>query len=115
MADWTFVPVSDSPPAFRDRPPVTLISRFEDQKEIRREKNGSFVREWVESYQFTATEADAARDFWRTKGIVTTFTKLSYDPREAGGALATVRFASEFEWGESGEVFPCTIQFVEVL
>lgn len=115
MADWTYVPVVDPPPSFRDNPPVTLISRFEDKKEIRREKNANFDREWAEFYLFTSTEADAARDFWRTKGLLTTFTKITYDPREAAGSTATVRFSREFEWGESGELFSCTVYFVEVL
>jgi len=114
MADWTFVPTADPPPDIVDNEPVTLVSRFEDKKAIRRQKAGTFDRFWSMVFELTATQADAARDFWRTKGTAVPFTMLSYDPREASNEEATVCFAGPFRWQEIGpDFFRCSIQFVE--
>jgi hypothetical protein len=92
MADWTFVPsASGHSMTFREAlPPVR--DQFGDGTESIRERSSVVLREWDETYVLNATDSDAAVAFYKTKRRYVSFTRITYDPDEAVGAEATVRF-----------------------
>jgi len=114
MADWAYIPSYDYMGDV-DSPP-TLITRYEDGTEHRRAKHTSFPRTFTEVHIVDGTDMDAMLDFFRTKGLLTSFTKVSYDPSEAPATEATVRFTSSFKFVRGGnDEFSTTIVFIEVL
>ena len=114
MADWAYVPNYSH--RLSVVPPPTLISRFEDGKELRRQKHATFLRELEEDYTFTGSERDAVQTFYEGKGLLTTFTKLGYDVFGTPSHEITVRFDGPLEFTTDGfGVYNATIRFVQVV
>lgn len=119
MADWTYTTTHAEYPykVSRTAPPV-LITRYEDGTEHRRQKHSSEIRHFVETYNVNQTTLDAMLDFWESKGLLTSFTKVSYDANESSPSTheVTVRFekAPEYSW-IAVDLYQITFHFVEVL
>lgn len=114
MADWTFIP--DYPASMVEEPPPTVIQRYSDAGEHRRETHSTQLRFWTERYTFEgASEAASVRAFWKARRLVNTFTKVTYDENDAPAAEATVRFARKFRLRRTAsDVWTAQIEFVEV-
>jgi len=115
MADWEYTPLVEGF-ELTTEPPPTLVSKLEDGAFISREKHTSYRRHWREVYAWNSTQADAATDTYRTKGMHTSLTKYSWDPKDAAGATATARFAAPLRVTyRGGTAFRGEAEFVEDL
>ncbi len=115
MADWTYVPMREGWRRTRV-PPRTLINRFADGKETRRQTESAFSTRWSERYVFDGTERDAAHDFFELKGTLTQFTKLAYDDHAAPTGEKTVRFDGSWEESRLGvNAYEVVLGFLEVV
>lgn len=94
MADWSYTPRWQSSIEFA--PPATLVSTLSDATEIRRQKHSNAPETWTEEYWFSGSEFDAAKTFYDGKGLLTSFTKVSYDVHGTPTQERTVRFAGPF-------------------
>lgn len=113
MADLALVPPRQR---IIDHPPQTIVNTLADGSSLRRRKTTSFWREWIVEYEgIDSTDADTIRDLWRTKGLDTTLTIVTYDPREAGGTEATVYFADLVEHDHEGVTYSFTLRFEEAI
>jgi hypothetical protein len=104
VADWTYAPIIDDA-AVESGPPVTLQTKLDDGKVISRIKHANIPERWTETYQFDGTTFDTAKAFYDARGIVTSFTKLSWDVYGTPTQERTVRFASPWSWQRSGQNF----------
>jgi len=113
MADWTYTPVYSH--SIRQDPPKTLITRYEDGTEDRRQKHSNQTRHFTEQHVIDAVDMDAMVDFYETKGTLTSFSKVSYDPSEAPATEVTVRFVGPIVYAQIAlDQFEATVQLVEV-
>jgi len=102
-ADWTFLP--EDPYKIKPRVERPLINEIEDMSEIRATRGLTIGGTYTESYTFSGNEMQTALAFFASKLLTTSFTKLSYDPRDVAwdpdnptistGPLETVRFVRE--------------------
>lgn len=92
MADWTYAPAYDA--RWTDPGPPTLKTILDDGKAIVRQKHTNTLKTWEEEYDFDGTEFDAAYTFFKTKYMLTAFTKLSYDIAGTPTQDRSVRFTS---------------------
>lgn len=115
MADWTFTPTYAH--VIRRDPPRTLISRYEDGNETRRQKHSTFLRRFDQRHEgLTASEASSMVTFYDGKGLLTSFSIVTYDPSEAAATEATVRFAEPLTMVQvAPDVFDARVRFVEVV
>lgn len=112
MADWTFVPIY--PYVVRRIGPTTLITEYEDFTESRREKSSAMKRIFREKHRVDATDMKAILDFYDTKGTVTAFSKVTYDPQDAAAVETDVRFTKAPVFSRAGyDEFTTTIEFRE--
>jgi hypothetical protein len=103
MADWAYAPQFNASVAAG--PPPTFQTVLDDGKVISRVKHSNIPETWSEEYWFTGAEFDTAYAFYLTKGVATSFTKLSWDVYGTAAQERTVRFAGPFEWQRSGQDF----------
>ena len=101
MADWTFAPEIDASAEWG--PPPTLQTTLSDGKVISRQKHANAPETWEEEFKLSGSEFDTAKAFYESKGLITSFTKLSYDLFGTPTTERTVRFASPFAWTRAGE------------
>ncbi len=114
MADWTFVPDADAYTVEASAPP-TLISRYEDGTEDRRQKHSNFPQNFREKHTVDSSDMETMLDFFDARGMLTTFTKVSYLPHEAALHEVTVRFASPIRFVDVGpDEWETTIEFEKV-
>lgn len=95
MANWEYTPAYGF--VTKRHGPVTLVSRFEDGTETRRQKSSAVVRHFEQTHTVDKATADAMLDLFHSWGLSTTFTMITWDPRAATPSTdeATVRFESE--------------------
>lgn len=94
---------------------MTLISRYEDGTEDRRQKHFNKTRHFSEEHVVDAADMDAMIDFYELKGTLTSFTKVSFDPSEAAATEVTVRFVGPISYVQvANGQFEATVSFVEV-
>jgi hypothetical protein len=115
MADWEYIPAT---PARIDRAaPKTLITRFEDGRELRRQKHSWSPRTITHKYSTRAEQFSDMIAFAESKGLNTTFTMLSFDPKaiDPDTDAATVRFLAFPSTAEVAvRVYHHTWRFLEV-
>ena len=116
MADWEFIP---TPPNVVERTgPPTLVTKFADGTEVRRQKSAVVMRTFPQAYLFqTRAEVDTKLEFWKTKLLLTTFTILTFDADAANPLTdeATVRFADTPRVEQiSGTIYNFECEIVEV-
>lgn len=109
MADWTYTP--DYSYKMKRLGEKLLVNILEDFSEIRAEKGLTKGGIYTETYRASAVELTAMLAFFGARRLVTPFTKLTYDPDDAGwdpddpasatGPEATVRFASWPSWNNT--------------
>jgi len=96
---------------------VTLITRYEDGSESRREKSAATLRRWVERWAVNRTDMNAMVAFYESKGTLTAFTKLALDATDAafGTDTATARFEKQPVYAQVGaNWYHVTFTFIEV-
>jgi len=123
MADWPIAGMSNFGfPGFVHRVELigrpTLVSRYEDGKETRRQKHASELRRWTERWAVNRTDMKAMRAFYDSKGTATTFTKLALDAADVtfGTDTATARFERPPAYDQVGPSwYHVTFTFIEVV
>ncbi|MDQ7008300.1 MAG: hypothetical protein Q9Q40_13855 [Acidobacteriota bacterium] len=119
MADWTWTTTHAEYPYTGKRiAPPTLVTRYEDGSEHRRQKHSNFIREWTEVYDVDEATLASMLNFYDARGTYTTFTKVSYDPDDAtpGTTEATVRFVEPMTYERVAVgSYRVTVKFTEVL
>lgn len=72
--------------------PETLVSRFEDGGLLAREKTATQYRRFIEKWNLSRTDMDAALDFYESKGMDTTFSRLDLDPISGANFLTDTSY-----------------------
>ena len=99
-------------------PPPTLITQFEDGSEVRRQKSGvatSQRRKFIEHHRVSKADMEKILDFYEARGLLTNFTKFSYDANDAASTNATVRFLTAPAFTiVAKNIYDATLSFIEV-
>lgn len=103
MADFAFAPEIVPPQSVQYGPPPTLLTVLEDGKAVARQKHANMPELWSETFKLVGSEFDSLKTFYDLKGLLTTFTKLSYDVHGTPTTERTVRFAGPLEWQRAGQ------------
>ena len=81
MADWEY----DPEPGYEVEPvgPTVLVTDYEDGSQTRRQKNSTVKRIFRGRFLASLATAKSMLDFLYGKGLATSFTILTWDPRSA--------------------------------
>lgn len=123
MADWPPSGMSNFGfPGFeheiRREGPETLITRFDDGTELRRQKNNVITRLFKEVWEVNRDDAKTMIEFYNLKGMEAVFDKLALDPLSGDNFstdLATVRWDEPIRVTQIGpKWFRIVCRFIEV-
>ncbi len=99
--------------------PPTLITEFEDGSEVRRQKSGvatSQRRTFEERHRVNKAEMELMLDFYEARGLLTNFTKYSYDANDPTNTNVTVRFLKAPTFTIIAvNIYEAKLEFIEVL
>jgi hypothetical protein len=114
MADWTYTPFYVYPVEYIG--PTGLVSTYEDETESRRVKSTATRRRVTEAHWVDVTSAAAMEAFYKSKGIVLAFSKVTWTPSDAPLTEANFRFVQGFKFTWAGpDTYTTTIVFLEVI
>lgn len=98
-------------------PPEVIVHRFKDGKEQRVQNGSEWTREYSAKFSTSRATMTLMLEFFKLKGHLTTFSKIAWDPYEAGDAVTVnAKFMSVPQVDQVAKgVYHTTFKFKEVI